>query len=84
LAAGAFASVADLGVVLAELAKLVAPMASTKTALVTAVPTTANLLSFRFFIMTLPDLLDSTAPLAISMLEKAGYRFLGENPSISP
>jgi hypothetical protein len=62
--AGAFVNVADLGLVLAELARLVAPMASTKTALVNAVPTTANLLSFRFVLMTVPDLLHSTALLA--------------------
>jgi hypothetical protein len=82
--AGAFVSVAEFGLVLEELAKLVAPIASTNTAEVTAVPTTANLLSFRFVLMIEPDLLDSTTPLASSMVEKAGYRTLGENPSRSP
>jgi hypothetical protein len=82
--AGAFVRVTDLGLVLEELAKLVEPRASTSTAHVTAVPATANLLSFRFVLMIVPDLLHSTAPFAISMVEKAGYRTLGENPSRSP
>jgi hypothetical protein len=71
-------------VVFDTVAKLVAPTASTNTADVTAVPTTASLLSFRFFIMIVLNLLASTALLASSIVEKAGYRLLGENPSGSP
>jgi hypothetical protein len=48
-------------VVLDVVAKLDAPTARTNTAHATAVPITATLVSFRFRIMIVPNLLDSTA-----------------------